>query len=128
MKQWFTSPGRPQDHAQSITAKACRMGLSILEVPISYSPRGRKEGKKIRWRDGLAAVWELWRWRKWRPEGDSLVASLAARPQAPHFGKSPYLQARHCPASGALLPCGVHVTLLAPTTCENSRKNAPSRE
>jgi hypothetical protein len=42
-----------------VTAKACRMGLSIIEVPISYRPRGRKEGKKIRWRDGLAAVREL---------------------------------------------------------------------
>jgi hypothetical protein len=48
-----------------VTAKACRMGLRILEVPISYRPRNRAEGKKIRWRDGILAARELWRWRKW---------------------------------------------------------------
>jgi glycosyltransferase involved in cell wall biosynthesis len=48
-----------------VTAKACRMGLRIREVPISYRPRSRAEGKKIRWRDGIVAARELWRWRKW---------------------------------------------------------------
>jgi glycosyltransferase involved in cell wall biosynthesis len=60
-----------------VTAKACRMGLSILEVPIRYAPRAVAEGKKIRWTDGLQAVAELWRWRRWRPRP---VAAL----QPPH--------------------------------------------
>jgi dolichol-phosphate mannosyltransferase len=51
-----------------VTAKACRMGLVIHEVPIHYWPRGKDEGKKIRWRDGLAAVAALWRWRHWQPD------------------------------------------------------------
>jgi glycosyltransferase involved in cell wall biosynthesis len=50
-----------------VTAKACRLGLRIHEVPISYRPRGIKEGKKIRWRDGATAAATLWRYRKWSP-------------------------------------------------------------
>jgi glycosyltransferase involved in cell wall biosynthesis len=50
-----------------VTAKVCRMGLKIKEVPISYRPRTARAGKKLRLRDGLAALYTLWRWRKWRP-------------------------------------------------------------
>lgn len=42
-----------------VTAKAALMGHQIVEVPISYYPRTEKEGKKIRWRDGLVALWVL---------------------------------------------------------------------
>ncbi|MDY6851431.1 MAG: glycosyltransferase family 2 protein [Thermodesulfobacteriota bacterium] len=42
-----------------VTAKVIRAGLSILEVPISYQPRSFEQGKKIRPRDGLIAVWFL---------------------------------------------------------------------
>jgi prepilin-type N-terminal cleavage/methylation domain-containing protein/prepilin-type processing-associated H-X9-DG protein len=48
-----------------VTAKTLRMGLSILEVPISYCARTVGQGKKIRWRDGLQALLTLWKWRKW---------------------------------------------------------------
>ncbi|HEX5244396.1 MAG TPA: prepilin-type N-terminal cleavage/methylation domain-containing protein [Tepidisphaeraceae bacterium] len=50
-----------------VVAKACRMGLRIKEVPISYHPRTAHEGKKIRLRDGISALRTLWRWRKWTP-------------------------------------------------------------
>jgi glycosyltransferase involved in cell wall biosynthesis len=50
-----------------VTAKACRLGLRILEVPIRYAPRTPAAGKKIRWTDGLVAVATLWRWRHWQP-------------------------------------------------------------
>ena len=50
-----------------ITAKIARLKLPILEVPISYNPRSPDEGKKIRWYDGLEAVWTLLRYRFWRP-------------------------------------------------------------
>lgn len=46
-----------------LTAKVLRQGIEIFEVPISYTPRSRAEGKKIRWRDGLIAVWTLVRYR-----------------------------------------------------------------
>jgi len=42
-----------------ITAKLCRLGYRIEEVPISYNPRGILEGKKIRWKDGVEALWTL---------------------------------------------------------------------
>jgi len=46
-----------------ITAKLLRLGYTIVEVPISYNPRGILEGKKIRWRDGMEALWTLVRYR-----------------------------------------------------------------
>lgn len=41
------------------TAKTLRRGVKILELPISYYPRGMEEGKKIRWTDGAIALWTL---------------------------------------------------------------------
>jgi dolichol-phosphate mannosyltransferase len=46
-----------------VTAKARRLGFAIHEVPISYDPRGILEGKKIRWQDGVEALWTLLRIR-----------------------------------------------------------------
>ncbi|HTT75657.1 MAG TPA: glycosyltransferase family 2 protein [Candidatus Binataceae bacterium] len=39
-----------------ITVKVARAGWRVYEVPISYSGRTYDEGKKISWRDGLAAI------------------------------------------------------------------------
>jgi len=39
-----------------VTVKAARAGWRIYEVPISYSGRTYEEGKKIGWRDGVAAI------------------------------------------------------------------------
>ena len=46
-----------------VTAKVRRMGVPIAEVPISYNGRTAAQGKKIRWRDGVEAVWTLLRYR-----------------------------------------------------------------
>lgn len=46
-----------------VTAKLCRMGERIDEVPISYIPRSTVEGKKIRHWDGWLAIWTLIRYR-----------------------------------------------------------------
>jgi dolichol-phosphate mannosyltransferase len=46
-----------------VTAKLCRMGEPIAEVPISYTPRSAGEGKKIRHSDGWLAIWTLIRYR-----------------------------------------------------------------
>jgi dolichol-phosphate mannosyltransferase len=46
-----------------VTAKLCRMGERIEEVPISYHPRSAVEGKKIRHSDGWQAIWTLLRYR-----------------------------------------------------------------
>ena len=42
-----------------ITAKVARGGWRIYEVPISYSGRDYEEGKKITWKDGLAALYHI---------------------------------------------------------------------
>jgi len=47
-----------------ITAKISKMGIKIKEVPISYYPRTNEEGKKIGLRDGLRALYVIWRYRK----------------------------------------------------------------
>ncbi len=57
-----------------VTAKLCRMGEKIAEVPISYQPRSAVEGKKIRHSDGWLAIWTLVRYRfvprrRWEQSG-----------------------------------------------------------
>lgn len=42
-----------------ITARLSKLDARIFEVPISYSGRTYAEGKKIGWRDGLAAFWHI---------------------------------------------------------------------
>jgi glycosyltransferase involved in cell wall biosynthesis len=39
-----------------ITAKIARLKVRVMEVPISYFPRSYIEGKKITWKDGIAAL------------------------------------------------------------------------
>jgi glycosyltransferase involved in cell wall biosynthesis len=46
-----------------VTAKVRRLGYRIREVPISYNPRWILEGKKIRWLDGVEALYTLLRYR-----------------------------------------------------------------
>ena len=47
------------------TAKVSRLGVRIYEVPISYHGRTYAEGKKIGWKDGVAAVWSILRFNLW---------------------------------------------------------------
>lgn len=46
-----------------LTGKLLKQRERIFEVPISYRARGREEGKKIQWTDGVAALWILARIR-----------------------------------------------------------------
>lgn len=46
-----------------VTAKIARQGIRIEEVPIRYTPRSYREGKKIGWRDGMVALWTLIKYR-----------------------------------------------------------------
>lgn len=45
-----------------ITAKIARRRLRVFEVPVSYNGRTYLEGKKINWRDGLTALWCIFRY------------------------------------------------------------------
>lgn len=42
-----------------LTAKLLRTGERVQEVPITYHPRSRAQGKKIRWTDGVAWLWQI---------------------------------------------------------------------
>lgn len=42
-----------------LTALIAKNKFRILEVPIRYQGRTYQEGKKINWKDGLAAIWHI---------------------------------------------------------------------
>ncbi len=54
-----------------ITAKIARQNLRIYEVPISYAGRTYEEGKKITWKDGVAALWAILRYNLIKDTGDA---------------------------------------------------------
>jgi dolichol-phosphate mannosyltransferase len=56
--------GFETDH--EITAKLIHNKIKIVEVPINYYPRTTKQGKKIRMRDGLIALWTFIRFRLYK--------------------------------------------------------------
>ena len=45
-----------------VTAKVARLGCRIYEVGISYTGRTYTEGKKINWKDGLRALWCIFKY------------------------------------------------------------------
>jgi glycosyltransferase involved in cell wall biosynthesis len=45
-----------------LTAKLAKVHARIYEVPISYAGRAYWEGKKIRWTDGVVALWTIVRY------------------------------------------------------------------
>jgi glycosyltransferase involved in cell wall biosynthesis len=56
------SKGFELDH--EITSKVLARGRRIVEVPIRYFPRSRKEGKKIGAKDWLTGLRTFWRFRR----------------------------------------------------------------
>jgi hypothetical protein len=53
-----------------ITARLAQAQARIWELPISYSGRTYAEGKKITWRDGVAALVHIVRYNLFPPGGD----------------------------------------------------------
>ena len=49
-----------------ITAKIAKIGCRIYEVPISYWGRDYTEGKKIKWKDGVAAIYWIIKYNLFR--------------------------------------------------------------
>ena len=62
-----------------VTAKVRRLGFRITEIPISYNPRGIADGKKIRWQDGVEAIWTLLKYRI-VPAGSFTGTAIGRRP------------------------------------------------
>ena len=67
-----------------ITAKIARLRCRIYEQPISYAGRDYDQGKKITWRDGVAALYHIARfsWPRRQPQPAAMVAAqeIAPRP------------------------------------------------
>lgn len=68
-----------------ITARLARYGARIYEVPISYHGRTYAEGKSIGWRDGVQALWLIFKFRFLDTKssvdaGHSTLESLSAAP------------------------------------------------
>ena len=51
------------DIEPELTAKLLLAGRRIVEVPITYKPRTTEEGKKMRWIDGVDAIYTLFKCR-----------------------------------------------------------------
>jgi len=72
-----------------VTAKLCRMGEKIAEVPVAYAPRSSSEGKKIRHSDGWLAIWTLLRYRFTSRAQWSRSSGTAVAPFAVSFSRVP---------------------------------------
>jgi glycosyltransferase involved in cell wall biosynthesis len=51
------------DIEAEIVCNALKMKKRILDVPVSYYPRSYRQGKKIRWMDGLRAIIYIFKYR-----------------------------------------------------------------
>lgn len=54
---------RKFEFCPEVVAKLGRNQITVHEIPISYMPRNFEQGKKIRWIDGLEAIWTLIKYR-----------------------------------------------------------------
>lgn len=84
-----------------VTAKIAKMNYRIYEVPISYSGRDYWEGKKIRWMDGMKAMFSILRYNFFDSETEDIVYQTLQRMKKLHrynqwiFSKfQPYLGRR----------------------------------
>jgi len=62
-----------------VTAKIAKMNYRIYEVPISYSGRDYWEGKKIKWIDGLKAIFSILRYNFFDTETEDIVYQTLQR-------------------------------------------------
>jgi glycosyltransferase involved in cell wall biosynthesis len=77
-----------------VAAKVARNKLRLYEVPINYNGRTYADGKKISWRDGLAALWFILKYRFSSNYADAGKVALDALEQAPRFNRWMYTTIR----------------------------------
>ncbi len=70
-----------------VVAKVARNRFRVYEVPISYNGRTYEEGKKITWRDGVAALWFILKYRFSSRYADVGKVALDSLEQAPRFNE-----------------------------------------
>jgi len=70
-----------------LTARLAQAQARIYELPISYHGRSYAEGKKINWKDGVAALWYIFRSNVLQPRARPWVPPVRAaweeEPQVP---------------------------------------------
>jgi glycosyltransferase involved in cell wall biosynthesis/phospholipid N-methyltransferase len=70
-----------------LTIKLAKRQVRLFEIPISYSGRTYQEGKKINWKDGVAALWAIVRFAvsddiyKRDEYGSQILARLGRAPR-----------------------------------------------
>ncbi len=70
-----------------LTARLAQAHARIWELPISYSGRTYEEGKKIGWKDGVAAFWHIFRSNAFPPPTDSVRRRYRASDESPPAGR-----------------------------------------
>jgi glycosyltransferase involved in cell wall biosynthesis len=73
-----------------LAAKVARNRLRTYEVPINYDGRTYEDGKKISWRDGVAALWFILKYRLSSNYAHAGKVALDALEQAPRFNRWMY--------------------------------------
>lgn len=71
-----------------ITAKIASLKVRVAEVPIKYFPRNYLEGKKIRWTDGVAALWHI---ARFNGNARAIQRATARVPEKYHVNKRQWL-------------------------------------
>jgi glycosyltransferase involved in cell wall biosynthesis len=73
-----------------LAAKVARNRFRMFEVPINYNGRSYDEGKKIGWKDGIAALWFIFKYRFSSKYSDAGKVTLDAIECAPKFNRWMY--------------------------------------
>ena len=69
-----------------VTARLAQSKARIWEMPISYSGRTYEEGKKIGWRDGVAALGHIVRFNLFSPR--AVVPAVPREPEGAPSSRS----------------------------------------
>jgi glycosyltransferase involved in cell wall biosynthesis len=62
-----------------VTAKIAKLRVRASEIPIRYYPRSYDEGKKIGWKDGVAALWYIAKYNFLCPARQCSLPALPAK-------------------------------------------------
>ncbi len=71
-----------------LTARLAQAGARIWEVPISYAGRTYAEGKKITWRDGIAAIRHILKYNLVKPLAETEAPAVPGGSAPPVGGRA----------------------------------------
>jgi len=59
-----------------VTSHLARLRVRVHEIPVNYFPRNYMEGKKISWKDGVAALWHILYFNLFIKDSDRFTSQL----------------------------------------------------